>query len=55
MERVQKMGQTVESVLGWRNRIQVYSSFHTDVKEGVVEAVMGKEGTVTRRLNFVLE
>jgi hypothetical protein len=49
------MGETVETVLGWWNRIQVYSSFHTDVKEGVVETVMGKEGTVTRRLNFVLE
>ena len=33
MERVQEMGETVENVLGMPNRIQVQSSFHTDVKE----------------------
>ncbi len=35
MESVQEMGETTEDkdVLGIRNGIQVYSSFHTDVKE----------------------
>ena len=33
MERVQEMGETVENVLGMPDRIQVQSSFHTDVKE----------------------
>ena len=31
VERVQEMGETVETVVGWG--IQVSSSFHTDVKE----------------------
>jgi hypothetical protein len=33
VERVQEMGETVETVLGLRDGIQVHSSFHTDVKE----------------------
>jgi hypothetical protein len=32
-ERVQEMGETVETVLGFRDGVQVHSSFHTDVKE----------------------
>jgi hypothetical protein len=33
VESVQEMGETEETVLGIRDGIQVYSSFHTDVKE----------------------
>ncbi len=33
MEAGQEMGETVETVLGMWDGIQVYSSFHTDVKE----------------------
>ena len=32
-ERVQEMGEMVETVLGMRDGIQVHSSFHTHVKE----------------------
>ena len=32
-ERVQDMGELVETVLGMRDGIQVHTSFHTDVKE----------------------
>jgi hypothetical protein len=32
-ERVQEMGETVETVLGFLDGIQVHSSFHIDVKE----------------------
>ena len=33
MERVQEMGETVETVLGMWDGIQIHSSFHTDEKE----------------------
>ena len=33
MQGVKEMGETEETVLGIRDGIQVYSSFHTDLKE----------------------